>query len=181
MPNLYHGTDEAGDWVKITSYKGYFYYNYLDDDDKKLIDMDLTQYSATNFVTALLMDSLVLRQNQLITYMKTGVPPPPKNSDKSIWDDIADGFSDLENAIANGVEDAANTVKNGVEDAANKVKDVGETAFDKVKDFGKDLLKKIFGKKGPDDDDTDYSMYIIYGGIGLSVILLIILLKKLLF
>ena len=164
MPNLYHGADETGDWVKITSYKGYYYYNYLDDDDKKLIDMDLALLPNTNFITALLMDALVLRQNQLILYMRTGVPPPPKQNDKSIWDEIADDFTSVGNTIANGVVGAA-----------NKVKDAGETVFDKV--------KKIFGKKPSSDDDqtNDTTMYLLLIGGGLLAVLLLLTVLKMLF
>ena len=164
MPNLYHGADETGDWVKITSYKGYYYYNYLDDDDKKLIDMDLALLPNTNFITALLMDALVLRQNQLILYMRTGVPPPPKQNDKSIWDEIADDFTSVGNTIADGVVGAA-----------NKVKDAGETVFDKV--------KKIFGKKPSSDDDqtNDTTMYLLLIGGGLLAVLLLWTVLKMLF
>ena len=164
MPNLYHGADETGDWVKITSYKGYYYYNYLDDDDKKLIDMDLSLLPNTNSITAIFTDALVLRQNQLILYMRTGVPPPPKQNDKSIWDEIADDFTDVGNTIADGVVGAA-----------NKVKDAGETVFDKV--------KKLFGKKPSSDDDqtNDTTMYLLLFGGGLLAVLLLLTVLKMLF
>ena len=172
MPNLYHGADETGDWVKITSYKGYYYYNYLDDDDKKLIDMDLSLLPNTNSITAIFTDALVLRQNQLILYMRTGVPPPPKQNDKSIWDEIADDFTDVGNTIADGVVGAA-----------NKVKDVGEDAFDKIKTVAKGLLKKLVGGKNPPDDDqtNDTTMYLLLIGGGLLAVLLLLTVLKMLF
>ena len=162
MPNLYHGTDETGDWVKITSYKGYYYYNYLDDDDKKLIDMDLALLPNTNFITALLMDSMALRQDQLRRYMTTGIPPPSKHV-KDIWEEGVDDFTSVGNTIADGVVGAA-----------NKVKDAGETVFDKV--------KKIFGKKPSSDDDqtNDTTMYLLLFGGGLLAVLLLLTVLKML-